>query len=105
MYLELQDDVLQVPHDLNVFLQLLVLQCFQHFLKIHSTSEIRVMFNVIKVAVVKNKYMKVLFWFWFLMAQVFCVCLKPLRAILKPSWLHAYVNLRCMVPQFFQFVL
>lgn len=38
MYLELQDDVLQVLHHLNVLFQLLVFQCLQHFLKIDCTS-------------------------------------------------------------------
>lgn len=37
--LELQDDFLQVPHHLNILFQLLVLQCCQHSLKIHCTSE------------------------------------------------------------------
>lgn len=39
--LELQDDFLQVPHHLNILFQLLVLQCCQHSLKIHCTSEKR----------------------------------------------------------------
>lgn len=39
VYLELQDDVLQVLHHLNILLQLLVFQRLQNFLEINCTSE------------------------------------------------------------------
>lgn len=42
VYLELQDDVLQVLHHLDILLQLLVLQSLQQLLKIHCTSDIKV---------------------------------------------------------------